>query len=193
MDDTTAPGGNLPRPRVTKEAEKEALLLAKKEVEAINYFTDNFPPKSQKDIDVIRDLARKRAEAQVEELKRLEPEMVMEKPTARIAKETTEKISKESAKEAAEEALRNKMVTEDLLKKFRLRSAAEKAIEGTGRVARGAAKMIGPIGNVVDLLSPSETVSEEEEMKELEAQKAKENFLATKKMLEKSRNPANKE
>lgn len=195
MDEITLPGG-LPQ-SISKEAEKEALLLAKKEAEAAKYFEANFPPKTASDREIIKELARKRAEAQVQELKRLEPEHILEKPIRTAAEETaekaTEKLSKEMAKEATEDALRNKMVTEDLLKSFRLRSAAEKAAEGAGRITRGAAKMMGPIGNVIDLISPSETVSEEEEMKELERLRAKENFLATKRMLDKSRKPANEE
>lgn len=195
MDETTLPSGILPK--LTPEQEKEAMLLAKKEAEASKYFETNFPPKSESDRNIIKELARKRAEAQVEELKRLEPEHILEKPMRTVAEETAEKapgvLSKEVVKEAAEEKLRNKMITQDLLNSFKLKSAAAKAAQGAGKVARGAARLAGPVGNLVDFLSPSETVSEEEEMKELEKQKSKENFLATKKLLQKARNPASED
>jgi hypothetical protein len=190
MDDITKTIGAGLRTPITKEAEEEALKLARLTQQAEESLSSYLKPQTPEDADFIKRMARSQAEGEVREAAEVARRTSLPKPKAASQLPIAEEAIEKTAKEAMD--IGDKRVTEDILRKFRSEKAKDLAKAAVGKVGKTTLKFLPVVGAFTELMDQGETVSEEQEMAELERLKQGDNALAKRNALEKLRSPASK-
>jgi hypothetical protein len=190
MDDITKTIGAGLRSPITKEAEEEALKIARLTQQAEESLSSYLKPQTPEDVDFIKRMARSQAEGEIKEAAEAARRASLPKPKTASQLPIVEEAIEKTAKEAMD--IGDKHVTEDILRKFRSEKAKDLAKAAVGKVGKTALKFLPVVGAFTELMDQGETVSEEQEMAELERLKQGDNALAKRNALEKLRSPASK-
>jgi hypothetical protein len=190
MDDITKTIGAGLRSPITKEAEEEALKIARLTQQAEESLSSYLKPQTPEDVDFIKRMARSQAEGEIKEAAEAARRASLPKPKTASQLPIVEEAIEKTAKEAMD--IGDKHVTEDILRKFRSEKAKDLAKAAVGKVGKTALKFLPVVGAFTELMDQGETVSEEQEMAELERLRQGDNALAKRNALEKLRSPASK-